>query len=77
MFDKFQRLKSFALNGKLEVKNEGLTDALRDLAGYCSLWYGYAKSKEENVIISVDVAGIRFNNIECNESQRSPGNMRN
>lgn len=34
MGDKFQRIKSYCKQGKLEVANEGVEDALKDLIGY-------------------------------------------
>lgn len=37
MGDKMQRLKAFSKHGKLQVKSEGVDDALRDLIGYCTL----------------------------------------
>lgn len=38
--DKFQRVKSFAKNGQLEVQGEGVEDAFRDIIGYSYLALG-------------------------------------
>src|SRR5690348_14250518 len=45
MTDKMSRLKSFIKSGELQVKDESITDTLRDLANYSSLLAGYIKSK--------------------------------
>lgn len=38
--DKMQRIKSFCKQGKLEVKDEGIEDALKDLIGYSLIGLG-------------------------------------
>jgi len=48
MLDKMCRLITFSNNGKLVVENEGAGDALKDLAGYCSLFAGYLESKKQS-----------------------------
>jgi len=45
MMDKFKRIASFAENGELQVKDESVTDTLRDLANYSCLLAAYIKSK--------------------------------
>ena len=40
MGDKFQRIKAFALDGKLAVGGEGIEDAFRDLIGYSLIALG-------------------------------------
>lgn len=50
MVDKIQRVKSFLAKGKLEVKNEAVEDALRDIIGYSFIMLGMLserKPKEE------------------------------
>lgn len=43
--DKLQRIKSFTKNGKLEVVDEGVEDAFRDLIGYSLIALGMLKEK--------------------------------
>lgn len=45
MMDKMKRISSFVHNGKLQVKDESVTDTLQDLANYSALMAGYIKSK--------------------------------
>jgi hypothetical protein len=40
MVDKIQRIKSFIKKGKLEVKNEGVEDAVMDVIGYSLILIG-------------------------------------
>lgn len=47
MMDKMKRIASFVEQGTLQVKDESITDTLRDLANYSSLLAGYIKSKRE------------------------------
>lgn len=47
MMDKMKRIASFAENGQLQVKDESVTDTLRDLANYSCLLAGYIQSKKE------------------------------
>jgi hypothetical protein len=46
MMDKMKRIASFAENGELQVKDESVTDTLRDLANYSCLLAGYIESKK-------------------------------
>jgi hypothetical protein len=46
MMDKMARIGSFASNGSLQVKDESVTDTLRDLANYACLLAGYIESKK-------------------------------
>lgn len=45
MMDKMKRIASFAEQGELQVKDESVTDTLKDLANYSCLLAGYIKSK--------------------------------
>ena len=36
--DKYNRICSLLENGKVEVKDESITDTIVDLANYCFLW---------------------------------------
>jgi hypothetical protein len=45
MMDKMKRIASFTENGELQVKDESVTDTLKDLANYSCLLAGYLKSK--------------------------------
>lgn len=45
MGDKFQRLKAFAANGQLEVENEGVDDALKDIIGYAVIALGMLEAE--------------------------------
>lgn len=47
MMDKMKRIASFAEKGELQVKDESVTDTLRDLANYACLLAGYIESKKE------------------------------
>lgn len=49
MMDKMKRIASFAEKGELQVKDESVTDTLKDLANYSCLLAGYLKSKSEKV----------------------------
>lgn len=44
MMDKMKRIASFTQNGQLQVKDEAVTDTLRDLANYCCLMAGYLEN---------------------------------
>jgi hypothetical protein len=46
MMDKMKRIASFVEQGQLQVKDESVTDTLRDLANYSCLLAGYIKSKQ-------------------------------
>lgn len=46
MMDKLSRITTFVKMGTLQVKNESVTDTLRDLSVYCMLLAGYLKSQE-------------------------------
>ncbi len=45
MMDKMKRISSFVEQGELQVKDESVTDTLKDLANYSCLLAGYIKSK--------------------------------
>lgn len=47
MMDKMKRIASFAEKGELQVKDESVTDTLRDLANYACLLAGYIESKKD------------------------------
>ena len=47
MMDKMKRIASFVENGELQVKDESVTDTLKDLANYSCLLAGYIKSKSD------------------------------
>lgn len=49
MMDKMKRIASFAEKGELQVKDESVTDTLRDLANYACLLAGYIESQKEQV----------------------------
>lgn len=46
MMDKMKRIASFAEKGELQVKDESVTDTLRDLANYACLLAGYIESQK-------------------------------
>lgn len=46
MVDKIQRVKSFIKNGELQVKNESVQDALRDIIGYSLVLLGMTESEK-------------------------------
>ena len=48
MMDKMARIGSYISKGELQVKDESVTDTLRDLANYSCLLAGYIKSKNIN-----------------------------
>lgn len=43
--DKFQRIRSFVVNGELAVKNEPVDDAIRDVINYMVLLGGMIQEK--------------------------------
>ena len=45
MDDKMQRIKSYCKHGSLQVENEGIEDAFRDLIGYSLLALGMLEEK--------------------------------
>jgi len=47
MMDKMKRISSFVEKGELQVKDESVTDTLRDLANYSCLLAGYIKSQKD------------------------------
>lgn len=47
MMDKMARIGSYVSKGELQVKDESVTDTLRDLANYSCLLAGYIKSKQK------------------------------
>ena len=55
MTDKIMRISSFVKLGNLQVKDESVTDSLRDLANYSCLLAGYIKSKNTFARINKDV----------------------
>jgi len=50
MMDKMKRVASFTEKGELQVKDESVTDTLRDLANYSCLLAGYIESKKQNAV---------------------------
>lgn len=54
MEDKFQRVKAFISAGKLEVAEEGIADALRDIIGYSALAMGMLQEQENNKVWEQD-----------------------
>jgi hypothetical protein len=46
MNDKLKRISSFVNRGMLYVKDESVTDTLRDLANYSAMLAGYIESKK-------------------------------
>jgi hypothetical protein len=46
MMDKMKRIASFAEKGELQVKDESVTDTLRDLANYSCLLAAYIESQK-------------------------------
>jgi len=52
MMDKMKRIASFVEQGELKVKDESVTDTLRDLANYSCLLAAYIKSKSDTHLIS-------------------------
>jgi hypothetical protein len=55
MMDKMKRIASFVEKGELLVKDESVTDTLRDLANYSCLLAGYIKSKRGDGTITREV----------------------
>lgn len=49
MTDKMARIASFIKKGELMVKDESVTDTLRDLANYSMLLAAYIKSKTNSI----------------------------
>lgn len=47
MQDKMMRIGSFVKNGELQVKDESVTDTLRDLANYACLLAGWIEAQKE------------------------------
>jgi hypothetical protein len=47
MSDKMSRIASFVAKGELLVKDESVTDTIKDLANYCSLLAGYIESQKK------------------------------
>ena len=47
MGDKFQRLKAFTLNGQLQVENESVDDALKDIIGYAVIALGMLEAERQ------------------------------
>lgn len=47
MGDKFQRLKAFTATGQLEVENEGVDDALKDIIGYAVIALGMLEHERQ------------------------------
>jgi hypothetical protein len=47
MSDKMSRIASYIQKGELQVKDESVTDTLRDLSNYCILLMGYLESKKK------------------------------
>lgn len=51
--DKFQRIRSFVVRGKLEVKDESVDDAIQDVINYMILAQGMLRDlKSQNVTAS-------------------------
>lgn len=50
MMDKMARIASFAHKGELQVKDESVTDTLRDLANYSCLLAGYIESEKVKTV---------------------------
>jgi hypothetical protein len=50
MMDKMKRIASFAEKGELQVRDESVTDTLRDLANYSCLLAGYIESKKQKSV---------------------------
>jgi len=46
MMDKMKRIASYVEQGQLQVKDESVTDTLKDLANYSCLLAGYIESKK-------------------------------
>jgi hypothetical protein len=49
MSDKMGRIGAFVANGDLQVKDESVTDTLRDLACYCSILAGLLEERREDM----------------------------
>jgi hypothetical protein len=50
MVDKIQRVRSFLIKGKLEVSNESVEDAVKDIIGYSLLLLGLLRERDANKI---------------------------
>jgi len=50
MQDKIKRINTFATKGKLEVKNEGVNDAIEDIINYAILIKGMLNDNKENPV---------------------------
>jgi hypothetical protein len=46
MVDKIQRVRSFLVKGKLQVTNESVEDAVKDIIGYALLLLGMLRERE-------------------------------
>lgn len=56
MMDKMKRIASFVEQGELKVKDESVTDTLRDLANYSCLLSAYIKSKSDTHLVREIIA---------------------
>lgn len=54
MTDKMMRISSFVKLGNLQVKDESVTDTLRDLANYACLLAGYIESQKVSPFLFED-----------------------
>lgn len=57
MMDKMKRVASFSHKGELQVKDESVTDTLRDLANYSCLLAGYIESKKVKTVTEMKQVG--------------------
>ena len=55
MSDKMSRLATFAKKGVLEVKDESVTDTLKDLANYAALLAAYIEDKRNTPILTTTI----------------------
>lgn len=64
MGDKFQRLKAFTLNGQLEVENESVDDALKDIIGYAVIALGMLEAERmwDEVYENIEHLGVSTSN---------------
>lgn len=58
MTDKMMRISSFVKLNNLQVKDESVTDTLRDLANYACLLAGYIESKKRQNSIFFEKSNI-------------------
>jgi hypothetical protein len=75
IIDKIMRLSTFVKDGQLQVKDESVTDTLRDLANYSALFAGYLESKKKKAIGLENVSNGDSQNRPAGNAFRNPLTM--